>query len=270
VGKTDLCKALAEAMFGSEEQMIRLDMSEYMEKQSVSKLIGAPPGYAGYDDAQTGQLTDKVRTKPYCVILFDEIEKAHPDVFNLLLQILDDGRLTDNKGRTASFKNAVIILTSNIGAAETASEKTGVYGFGGSIGQESPAQTERAYESMKERITKSLKERFRPEFLNRMDDVIVFHSLSEEDCAKIGGKIVEGLAKRLQEQRGIYLCLTSSALSALVKEGYDPQYGARPLKRVVQKRIEDRLSEEILLGKIQNGQKVVVDYVAGQLVFKIE
>ncbi len=270
VGKTDLCKALAQALFGSEEQMIRLDMSEYMEKQSVSKLIGAPPGYAGYDDSQTGQLTDKVRTKPYCVILFDEIEKAHPDVFNLLLQILDDGRLTDSKGRTTSFKNAVIILTSNIGAAETASEKTGVYGFGGSIGRESPAQTEREYEGMKERITKSLKERFRPEFLNRMDDVIVFHSLSEEDCAKIGGKIVESLAKRLQEQRGIYLCLTSSALSALVKEGYDPQYGARPLKRVVQKRIEDKLSEEILLGKIQNGQKVVVDCIAGQLTFRID
>ena len=270
VGKTDLCKALAQALFGSEEQMIRLDMSEYMEKQSVSKLIGAPPGYAGYDDSQTGQLTDKVRTKPYCVILFDEIEKAHPDVFNLLLQILDDGRLTDSKGRTTSFKNAVIILTSNIGAAETSSEKTGVYGFGGSIGQESPAQTQREYEGMKERITKSLKERFRPEFLNRMDDVIVFHSLSEEDCAKIGGKIVESLAKRLQEQRGIYLCLTSLALNALVKEGYDPQYGARPLKRVVQKRIEDKLSEEILLGKIQNGQKVVVDCIAGELTFRID
>ncbi len=267
VGKTDLCKALAEAMFGSEEQMIRLDMSEYMEKQSVSKLIGAPPGYAGYDDAQTGQLTDKVRTKPYCVVLFDEIEKAHPDVFNLLLQILDDGRLTDSKGRTVSFKNAVIILTSNIGAAEAASEKTGIYGFGGNVGSDNDGATEKEYESMKERITKALKERFRPEFLNRMDDIIVFHSLSEEDCARIGGKIVEGLAKRLQEQRGIYLCVTSSALNALVKEGYDSQYGARPLKRVIQRRIEDRLSEEILLGRIQSGKKVTVDFIAGQFAF---
>ncbi|MBQ8229660.1 MAG: ATP-dependent Clp protease ATP-binding subunit [Clostridia bacterium] len=264
VGKTDLCKALAEALFGSEEQMIRLDMSEYMEKQSISKLIGAPPGYAGYEDLQTGQLTDKVRTKPYCVILFDEIEKAHPDVFNLLLQILDDGRLTDSKGRTVSFKNAVIILTSNVGAAVKESERTGVYGFndgrGGEVG-------EKQYESMKENITKALKEKFRPEFLNRMDDIIVFHSLTESDCTKIGAKIVEGLAKRLLEQRGIVLTLTENALLALVKEGYDPQYGARPLKRAIQRRIEDRLSEEILLGRIQNGQTVTVDYYGGEFAF---
>ncbi len=269
VGKTDLCKALAEAMFGSEEQMIRLDMSEYMEKQSVSKLIGAPPGYAGYDDMQTGQLTDKVRTKPYCVVLFDEIEKAHPDVFNLLLQILDDGRLTDSKGRTVSFKNAVIILTSNTGAAETQAQRTGLYGFGDERenGRGGNAVDERQYEGMKERITAALKEKFRPEFLNRMDDVIVFHRLSQEDCKRIGGKIVEGLAKRLLEQRGITLSVTESALMALVEEGYDPQYGARPLKRVVRKRIEDRLSEEILLGKIRNGEKVIVDYVQKEYVF---
>ncbi len=289
VGKTDLCKALAEAMFGSEDQMIRLDMSEYMEKQSVSKLIGAPPGYAGYDDMGSGQLTDKVRTKPYCVVLFDEIEKAHPDVFNLLLQILDDGRLTDSKGRTVSFKNAVVILTSNIGAVEAREEKTGVYGFGSELsGQASPSQTgfgvgfggenkassarvkeaeERKYEGMKERIGKALKERFRPEFLNRLDDVIVFRPLTEEDCAKIGAKIVEGLAKRLQEQRGVYLCVTSSALKILVKEGYDPEFGARPLKRVIQRRIEDKLSEEILLGRIVGGDKVTVDERSGELRF---
>ena len=246
VGKTDLCKALAQALFGTEDQMIRLDMSEFMEKQSVSKLIGAPPGYVGYEDTQSGQLTEKVRTKPYSVILFDEIEKAHPDVFNLLLQILDDGRLTDSKGRTVSFKNAVIILTSNTGA---------------SLGDNTQSYVdENGYEMMKERITSALKEKFKPEFLNRMDDVIVFHSLSKADCQIIAGKIVESLARRIHEQRGITLSVTESALRALVDEGYDAQYGARPLKRAVQRRIENTLSNEILLGKIQNGEKVLVDY----------
>ena len=264
VGKTDLCKALAESLFGSEEQMIRLDMSEYMEKQSVSKLIGAPPGYVGYEDMQTGQLTDKIRTKPYSVVLFDEIEKAHPDVFNLLLQILDDGRLTDSKGRTASFKNAVVILTSNVGAAETESQRTGVYGFGA---DGRSGEGENQYETMKENVTKALKEKFRPEFLNRMDDVIVFHRLSESDCVRIGNKLVGALAKRLAEQRGVTLTVTENALRALVKEGYDPQYGARPLKRVVRRRIEDRLSEEILLGRVKGGQRVTVDYIGGEYVF---
>ena len=259
VGKTDLCKALAEAMFGSEEQMIRLDMSEYMEKQSISKLIGAPPGYVGYEDMQTGQLTDKVRTTPYCVILFDEVEKAHPDVFNLLLQILDDGRLTDSKGRTVSFKNAVIILTSNIGAAVSESQRTGLYGFG-SEGRSNEGTDEKQYESMKENVTKALKEHFRPEFLNRLDDTIVFHRLTEQDCVKIGSKMITSLAKRLLEQRGIKLTVSERALLQLVHEGYDAQYGARPLKRVIQRRIEDRLSEEILLGKIQNGQSVGIDF----------
>ena len=263
VGKTDLCKALAESLFGSEDQMIRLDMSEYMEKQSISKLIGAPPGYVGYEDLQTGQLTDKVRTKPYCVILFDEIEKAHPDVFNLLLQILDDGRLTDSKGRTVSFKNAVIILTSNVGAATSTSERTGIYGFG-SEGRSMENANE--YEKMKDNITTALKDKFRPEFLNRFDDIIVFHKLSESDCMRIGSKIVDSLAKRLIEQRGISLTVTERALLALVKEGYDAQYGARPLKRAIQRRIEDRLSEEILLGRIRNGQRVAVDFADG--VFK--
>ena len=266
VGKTDLCKALAEVMFGSEEQMIRLDMSEYMEKQSISKLIGAPPGYVGYEDLQTGQLTDKVRTTPYCVILFDEIEKAHPDVFNLLLQILDDGRLTDSKGRTVSFKNAVVILTSNAGAAIQESERTGVYGFGSETRGEQ-AVGNGQYEAMKDNITKALREKFRPEFLNRMDDIIVFHRLSENDCVKIGQKIVEGLAKRLLEQRGIALTVTEPALRALVREGYDAQYGARPLKRAIQRRIENKLSEEILLGRIRNGQKITVDYAGGEFTF---
>ncbi|MBE7079943.1 MAG: ATP-dependent Clp protease ATP-binding subunit [Clostridiales bacterium] len=268
VGKTDLCKALAESLFGSEDQMIRLDMSEYMEKQSISKLIGAPPGYVGYEDLQTGQLTEKVRTTPYCVILFDEIEKAHPDVFNLLLQILDDGRLTDSKGRTVSFKNAVIILTSNVGASVTETQRTGVYGFGGA-GIEDRRADEKQYDEMHENIMKALKEKFRPEFLNRMDDVIVFHRLTEADCVKIGRKIVEGLAKRLVEQRGIVLTVTETALIYLVKEGYDAQYGARPLKRIIQRKIEDKLSEEILLGKIRNGQHVMVDCINGSLVFRV-
>ena len=265
VGKTDLCKALAESLFGSEEQMIRLDMSEYMEKQSISKLIGAPPGYVGYEDMQTGQLTDKVRTTPYCVILFDEVEKAHPDVFNLLLQILDDGRLTDSKGRTVSFKNAVIILTSNIGAAVAESQRTGVYGFG-SEGRTGEGTDEKQYESMKENVTKALKEHFRPEFLNRLDDTIVFHRLTEQDCVKIGGKMITSLGKRLLEQRGIKLTVSEKALLQLVKEGYDAQYGARPLKRVIQRRIEDKLSEEILLGKIQNGQNVSIDFSGGEYI----
>ena len=260
VGKTDLCKALSEALFGSEEQMIRLDMSEYMEKQSVSKLIGAPPGYVGYDEGG-GQLTDKVRTTPYCVVLFDEIEKAHPDVFNLLLQILDDGRLTDSKGRTVSFKNAVVIMTSNVGASLSKTEKTGVYGFGSDV--EDTATDEKQYEEMKENITNALKEKFKPEFLNRLDDVIVFHRLTESDAAKIAEKMVDGLSKRLLEQRGISLVVTDLALKKLVEEGYDSQYGARPLKRVIQKRIEDKLSEEILLGKIRNGQRVTIDYLGG-------
>jgi ATP-dependent Clp protease ATP-binding subunit ClpC len=235
--------------------MIRLDMSEYMEKQSISKLIGAPPGYAGFDDLQTGQLTEKVRTNPYSVILFDEMEKAHPDVFNLLLQILDDGRLTDSKGRTVSFKNAVIILTSNAGA----SMKAGMYGFNDGIGQ--GEGSEKAYEAMKERITESLKSTFRPEFLNRMDDVIVFHGLSISDCAKIGSKLLRSLGKRLLEQKGITLQVSDAALQALVEEGYDAEYGARPLKRVIQRRIEDRLSEEILLGRVENGKRVTVEYL---------
>ncbi len=266
VGKTDLCKALAQALFGSEDQMIRLDMSEYMEKQSISKLIGAPPGYIGYDESQTGQLTDKIRTRPYSVVLFDEIEKAHPDVFNLLLQILDDGRLTDSRGRTVSFKNAVIILTSNIGASIKTSERTGMYGFGSTREER---VDEKQYEGMKEEVTKALKDHFRPEFLNRMDDIIVFHRLTKADCAKIGGKIVDSLAKRLQEQRGISLNISSRALEKLVEEGYDSEYGARPLKRTVQRRIEDKLSEEILLGRIQNGNKVIVDHNGENFVFSV-
>ena len=198
------------------------------------------------------------------MVLFDEIEKAHPDVFNLLLQILDDGRLTDSKGRTVSFKNAVVIMTSNVGASLARSEKTGVYGFGSDV--DDVATDERQYEEMKENITSALKEKFKPEFLNRLDDVVVFHRLTEENAQRIAEKMVDKLSKRLLEQRGISLVVTASALKELVAEGYDSQYGARPLKRVIQRRIEDRLSEEILLGRIGNGQRVAVDFIGGEFV----
>ncbi len=259
VGKTDLAKALAEAMFGDEKLMIRLDMSEYMEKYSVSKLIGAPPGYVGYDDNAGGQLTERVRRKPYSVVLFDEIEKAHPDVFNILLQILDDGRLTDSKGRVVNFKNTIIIMTSNVGASQVKK----MSGFGFSDG-------ENDYDDMKDGITDALKEQFKPEFLNRIDDIIIFHKLSKEEAGAICSKIIEGLSMRLSA-RAITLEVTESALNALLEEGYSELYGARPLKRVVQKRIEDRLSDEILAGKILNGEHVTVDCDEnGKLIFKSE
>ncbi len=254
VGKTDLSKALAESMFGDEKMLVRLDMSEYMEKNSVSKLIGAPPGYVGYDDGG-GQLTERIRRNPYSVILFDEIEKAHPDVFNLLLQILDDGRLTDSRGRTVSFKNTVIILTSNVGSHEV--KEAAPLGF--------YSQTEaKEYEDMKSRIEAALKKQFKPEFLNRLDDIIIFHKLTREDAVRICEKIVSSLARRL-ETRGITLKVSRRALSLLVDEGYSEEFGARPLKRVVRRRIEDRLSEEILQGRVSAGASVVVDEQDGEL-----
>ncbi len=259
VGKTDLTKALAESMFGDERLMIRLDMSEYMEKSSVAKLIGAPPGYVGYDDNQSGQLTERIRRKPYSVVLFDEIEKAHPDVFNVLLQILDDGRLTDSRGKEVSFKNTLIIMTSNVGAHEVKSVNTLGFGFG----------EENEYEEMKDRIEDALKTHFRPEFLNRLDDIIIFHKLSREDAVLICGKILDGLAKRM-EGKGIGLKVSSRARMKLVEEGYSEEFGARPLKRVVQKQVEDKLSEEILLGHISVGHAVIVDEENGELTFTEE
>ena len=259
VGKTDLSKALAESLFGDERLMVRLDMSEYMEKYSVSKLIGAPPGYVGYDDSQ-GALTEHIRRKPYSVVLFDEIEKAHPDVFNILLQILDDGRLTDNKGRVVSFKNTVIILTSNVGAHEV--KEVSSLGF-----REEEENSE--YRDMKERIEDALKAKFRPEFLNRLDDVIVFHKITKEDAAKICEKIIGSLQKRLKE-KGINIKVSARARSKLVEEGYSEEFGARPLKRVIRKLVEDRLSEEILQGKITAGGTVIVDEDGGALTFEQE
>ncbi|RAI79352.1 ATP-dependent Clp protease ATP-binding subunit [Macrococcoides caseolyticum subsp. hominis] len=249
VGKTELAKALAEAMFGEEDAMIRVDMSEFMEKHSVSRMVGSPPGYVGHDDG--GQLTEKVRRKPYSVILFDEIEKAHPDVFNILLQVLDDGRLTDSKGRTVDFRNTVIIMTSNVGAQEIKDNK--FVGFGG----QTAAQD---YETIRKTMMDELKKQFRPEFLNRIDDIIVFHKLEKDHLKEIVTLMVEGLANRLKEQ-DIHISLTDAAKEKIADEGYDPEYGARPLARAIQKHIEDQLSEELLKGEELTGHHITIDYV---------
>ncbi len=259
VGKTDLAKALAETMFGDEKLMIRLDMSEFMEKHSVSKLIGAPPGYIGYDDNNGGQLTEKVRRKPYSVVLFDEVEKAHPDVFNVLLQILDDGRLTDSKGRVINFKNTIIIMTSNVGASRI--KKMSNFGF--SAGDEADT----GYEKMKEDINEALKEQFKPEFLNRLDEIIIFRKLSKEEAGKICYKIIDALSERLKN-KNISLVISDEAMDKILDEGYNDMFGARPLKRVVQKRIEDRLSDEILAGHILPNETVTVTVADGGLVFR--
>ncbi|MCL6616481.1 MAG: ATP-dependent protease ATP-binding subunit ClpC, partial [Anoxybacillus ayderensis] len=254
VGKTELARALAEAMFGDEDAMIRIDMSEYMEKHSTSRLVGSPPGYVGYEEG--GQLTEKVRRKPYSVILLDEIEKAHPDVFNILLQVLEDGRLTDSKGRTVDFRNTIIIMTSNVGA--DALKRNKYVGF--NVQDES-----QQYKDMKGKVMDELKKAFRPEFLNRIDEIIVFHSLEKKHLNEIVSLMVEQLKKRLQEQQ-IDLELTDAAIEKLAEEGYDLEYGARPLRRAIQKHIEDRLSEELLKGTIGSGQKVVMDVKDGQFV----
>jgi ATP-dependent Clp protease ATP-binding subunit ClpC len=255
VGKTELARALAEAMFGDEDAMIRIDMSEYMEKHSTSRLVGSPPGYVGYDEG--GQLTEKVRRKPYSVVLFDEIEKAHPEVFNVLLQVLEDGRLTDSKGRTVDFRNTIIIMTSNVGASSIG--KNIKLGF--STGDDSKDE----YERMKQNVMEELKKSFRPEFLNRIDDVIVFHSLKEEHLSEIVTLMSDELRKRLSEQ-DIHVTMTDAATKHLAKEGFDPSYGARPLRRAIQKHVEDRLSEELLKGNIVRGDSVTIDLRDGELV----
>ena len=259
VGKTELSRALAEAMFGEEDAMIRIDMSEYMEKHTVSRLIGSPPGYVGYDEG--GQLTEKVRRKPYSVVLFDEVEKAHPDVFNILLQILDDGRLTDGKGKTVDFKNTVIIMTSNVGAHTIKKQRT--LGFvTNSINQ---AQSE--YDKMKDNVMEELRRTFRPEFLNRIDDIIVFHGLEREHIGKIVDLMLNELNKRLEEMN-ITLEVSESAIEHVADKGYDPQFGARPLKRAIQKMIEDKLSEEFLRGTIKAGSNVIIDVEDNELTIK--
>ncbi|ALC88432.1 Clp protease ClpX [Bacillus sp. FJAT-18017] len=256
VGKTELARALAEAMFGDEDAMIRIDMSEYMEKHSTSRLVGSPPGYVGYEEG--GQLTEKVRRKPYSVVLLDEIEKAHPDVFNILLQVLEDGRLTDSKGRTVDFRNTVLIMTSNVGA--DALRRNKYVGFTVQDGEQD-------YKDMKGKVLEELKKAFRPEFLNRIDEMIVFHSLERKHLNEIVTLMSDQLIKRLKEQ-DITLKLTDAAKEKISEEGYDPEYGARPLRRAIQKHIEDRLSEELLKGTLLTGQHVIIDADNGEFTVK--
>jgi ATP-dependent Clp protease ATP-binding subunit ClpC len=247
VGKTELARTLAEYLFGNQDAMIRLDMSEYMERHTVSRLVGSPPGYVGYDEG--GQLTEQVRRRPYSVVLFDEIEKAHPDVFNIMLQILEDGQLTDAQGRTVDFKNVVLIMTSNVGAQTI--NKTKSLGFGSD-------DAGLSYKEMKGRVTSELRKIFRPELLNRIDEIIVFHKLEREDMRHI----IEIQIKRLRQQlveRDVTIEFTDEALDKLAEEGYDPAFGARPLKRVLQRMIEDPMSEMILRGEVPNGSKVIIE-----------
>ena len=258
VGKTELSKALAEALFGDEDAMIRIDMSEYMEKHTVSKMIGSPPGYVGYEEG--GQLTEKIRRKPYSVVLFDEIEKASPDVFNIMLQILDDGHITDGQGRKVDFKNTVIIMTSNAGAKSIISPKK--------LGFTTDNSEERSYEAMKETVMEEVKHLFKPEFINRIDDIIVFHPLNEENIKEIVKLMTKEIVKRVKENMDIDISFTDEAIALIAKEGYDPAYGARPLRRELQSKVEDRFAEEFLTGDIKKDDSVTVDAADGQLVFK--
>ncbi len=260
VGKTELCKALAEAMFGSENAMIRVDMSEYMEKHSVSKLIGSPPGYVGYDEG--GQLSEKVRRNPYSVILFDEIEKAHPDVFNILLQVLDDGRITDAQGRQVSFKNTIIIMTSNAGAERIISPKT--------MGFASAVDVEADYKKMKDSVMEEVKRLFKPEFINRIDEIMVFHPLTRENIRQIVGIMLKNISKRTQNQMGIVLKPTAGTIDHLVESGYDQKYGARPLRRAIQTQVEDKLAEAVLEGAVKQGDVVSVRLKGKEIVFSVK
>jgi ATP-dependent Clp protease ATP-binding subunit ClpC len=258
VGKTELVKALARYMFNSEDALIRIDMSEYMEKFSVSRLVGAPPGYVGYEEG--GQLTEKVRRKPYSIVLLDEIEKAHPDVFNILLQVFDDGILTDGLGRRVDFKNSIIIMTSNVGVRDLKA--------GGRIGFSSNDSSADKYEAMKSVVEESMKRMFNPEFLNRIDDYIIFRHLTKDDIYKIIDLQMARLLKRM-EQNGMSIELTKSAKDFIADKGFDEKYGARPLRRALQRHIEDELAEEVLKGTLKEGMKIKVrfDKKANKLVF---
>ena len=260
VGKTELAKALAEAVFGSEDNMVRVDMSEFMEKHSTSKLIGSPPGYVGYDDG--GHLTEIIRKKPYSVILFDEIEKAHPDVFNIMLQILDDGRLTDSKGRHINFKNTIIIMTSNVGASMITS--TSKLGF--AVADDAAKDK---YEKLKDTVMEEMKKAFRPEFLNRIDDIIVFAHLSKPEIREIVDLMFNDLFKRLEAQN-LQIEVTDEVKDYLAEDGYSEAYGARPLRRLIQKKIEDGLAEEILAGQYSAGQKIVLKLEDKKIIFVSE
>ena len=258
VGKTELCKTLAEAMFGDENAMLRFDMSEYMEKHSVARMIGSPPGYVGYDEG--GQLTEKVRRKPYSVILFDEIEKAHPDVFNILLQILEDGQLTDGQGRKVDFKNTVLIMTSNIGAQKITGKTHKTLGFGG----DSKNGAEQSFEDIKKEVLSDLKEAFRPELINRIDEIIVFNRLTEDEIGQIADGMLHQVANRMEEME-LTMEWTDAARAHLVKAGFDPVYGARPLRRAIQSEVEDLVAEDFLRGTIKRGEHVVLDEQDGRL-----
>jgi ATP-dependent Clp protease ATP-binding subunit ClpC len=248
VGKTELAKALAEFLFGDEDALITLDMSEYSEKHTVSRMFGSPPGYVGYEEG--GQLTEKVRRKPFSVVLFDEVEKAHPDIFNSLLQILEDGRLTDSQGRVVDFKNTVIIMTTNLGTRDISK--------GVSLGFSAGPDSQSSYDRMKNKVTDELKQHFRPEFLNRVDDTIVFPQLTPDEIVKIVDLMIARLDDRLKD-KDMAIELTTAAKELLAKRGYDPVLGARPLRRAIQREIEDQLSEKILFGEIGPGQIILVD-----------
>lgn len=255
VGKTELAKALAEYLFDDENMMTRIDMSEYQEKHAVSRLVGAPPGYVGYDEG--GQLTEAVRRKPYSVVLFDEIEKAHPDVFNILLQVLDDGRLTDNKGRMVNFKNTIIIMTSNMGSSvirENFSKMT-------------PENKDEVIEKTKQEVLDMLKQTIRPEFLNRIDETIMFTPLNRQEIEEIVGLQVKSV-KRMLEANGITLEVTPAALSLLADEGYDPEFGARPVKRVIHRLVLNRLSKDILAQTVDRSRPIIIDVANDELVFR--
>jgi len=257
VGKTELAKALANYFFGSEDNLIRIDMSEFMERHTVSKLIGSPPGYVGYNEG--GQLTEAVRRKPYSVVLFDEIEKAHPDVFNTMLQILDDGRLTDSKGRSVDFKNTIIIMTSNVGARSI--ENPTPFGFAVEDNQE-----DARYLKMKDTVMEEMKKTFRPEFLNRLDDTIIFHQLTAPEIRFIVDIMLTDLVKRM-ESHGMTLSVPDDVKDLLAKEGYSPSYGARPLRRVIQRKLEDELSEQVLMGRFKEGDSIVAKLDGENILF---
>ena len=260
VGKTELSKALAEAMFGSENALIRVDMSEYMESHSVSKMIGSPPGYVGFDEG--GQLSEKVRKNPYSVVLFDEIEKAHPDVFNILLQVLDDGHITDSKGRKVSFKNTIIIMTSNAGAKRIMEPKN--------LGFAAESSEQQDYDKMKSSVMEEVKRFFKPEFINRIDEILVFHPLNREDMKQIVTLLASNLQKRCEEQMDIRLTLSAALKEHLVEKYSDPKMGARPLKRALQTVVEDALAEEILRKNIQPGDVVTAGCTGGRVTFKVK
>jgi len=263
VGKTELARTLAQFLFDDENAMVRLDMSEYQERHTVSRLIGAPPGYVGYEEG--GQLTEAVRRRPYRVILLDEIEKAHPEVFNSLLQVLDDGRMTDGHGRTVDFKNTVVIMTSNAGV-ELIKRETGI----GFATRKDEARTgEQGYEKMKEKVMAEVKKTFRPEFINRLDEIIVFHELTEKQLRDIVELMVKDLQKRLAERK-LSLELTEDAKAWLAKEGYDPLYGARPLRRAIERHVENPLSTKLLSGEFKEGDTIRVNMEGDSLTFRIK